>query len=392
MNKKILIFNTLYSPFIAGGAEKSTQILAEALKKAGYEVVVVSTGKSDYIDYVNDIKVYYVYIPNIFWRYDASKQNTIKRSIWRAIDYYNFNTESKITTILNEEKPDICHTNNIGGFSVSLWNTIKKYNIPLVHTIRDYYSICATSKMLKNNQSCDKQCLKCKIYTYNKKVVSQIVDAVTGVSKFILETHLEHGYFKNAKIKTHIYNPIENIDESFIKINNENLIFGYFGLISSIKGVELLLDTFQKIKDKKVKLVLAGRENEEGYINYLIKKYNDDRIQFIGFVSPEGFFKQIDVLIHPTLWNEPFGRVIVEGYGFGVPVIASNKGGMPEIIDENQTGFLFNNSDELVDKIEYFIQNKDSVQQMQMACVNKAKTLLIENIVKEYIKVYKQLV
>jgi glycosyltransferase involved in cell wall biosynthesis len=391
MNRKILIFNTLYYPFIVGGAEKSTQILAESLKKEGYEVVVVSTGKSDYIDYINDIKVYYVYIPNIFWRYEANKQNTIKRSIWRAIDYYNFNTKSKIINILNYEKPDICHTNNIGGFSVSLWNTIKKSNIPLVHTIRDYYSICATSKMIQNNKSCDKQCLTCKLYTYNKKIMSQKVDAVTGVSKFILETHLEHGYFKNAKVKTHIYNPIERIDENYVKVNNENLIFGYFGLISSIKGVELLLDTFKKIHDKKIKLILAGRENEAGYINYLIKKYNDERVEFLGFVSPEDFFKKIDVLIHPTLWNEPFARSIIESFSFKVPVIASYKGGNIEAIDENRTGFLFNNAYQLEERIKYFIQNKDSIQKMQDACVNKATKLLIENIVKEYIHVYEQL-
>ncbi|AEA34638.1 glycosyltransferase family 4 protein [Hippea maritima] len=388
---KIALFNTLYTPYIMGGAEKSTQLLAEQLVKKGFDVVVVSTGKKDEENIINGVKVYYVHIPNIFWRYDANSQNSLKRSIWRAIDYYNVFTFNKIEKILQKEKPDICHTNNIGGFSVSLWSIIKKLNFPLVHTIRDYYSICATSKMLKNGQSCEKQCLECKIYTYNKKVVSQKVDAVTGVSKFILDKHLEHGYFKNAKIKTYIYNPILKIDLEFEKQNNKNVIFGYFGLISSIKGVELLLENFQKIDNPNIRLILAGKEHYNGYIEKLKQKYNDERVEFIGFVKPEDFFKKIDVLIHPTLWFEPFARSIIEAFSYKVPVIASYKGGNIEAIDENKTGFLFKNQDELIDKMNFFIDNPSEIVKMQDECIKKAKSLLVENIVEEYIGVYKEL-
>ena len=307
------------------------------------------------------------------------------------IDFYNFSTKDKIGKILSAEKPDVCHTNNIAGFSVSLWDSIKKLGVPLVHTIRDYYSICATSKMLKNDQSCDKQCLECEMYTYNKKINSHKVDAVIGVSKFILDAHVENGYFNKAKMQTYIYNPIEKIKENFIKDKNQELVFGYFGLISSIKGVELLLSSFQKIKNKNIKLVLAGNENDPNYINGLKGKYSDDRIKFIGFVKPEEFFKEVDILIHPSLWNEPFGRVVAEGYAYGIPVIASLKGGLPEIVDDNKTGFLFKSDIELINHINYFIENRSVIEDMKENCIEKANSLLVSDIVDQYINVYRKI-
>ncbi len=391
MIKKIVLFNTLYYPNIVGGAEKSTQLIAETLLSKGFDVVVISTSNVDREDIVNGVKVYYVYIPNIFWRFEASNQNIFKRSIWRLIDFYNFSTKDKIGKILSAENPDVCHTNNIAGFSVSVWDIIKKFGIPLVHTIRDYYSICATSKMLKNDQSCDKQCLECEMYTYNKKITSHKVDAVTGVSKFILDTHVKHGYFNKAKLQTCIYNPIEKINENFIKDKNQELVFGYFGLISSIKGIELLLDSFKKIKSKKVRLLLAGNENAPNYISGLKDKYSDDRIKFVGFVKPENFFKKVDVLIHPTLWFEPFARSIIEAFSYKVPVIASYKGGNIEAIENNKTGFLFKNDIELINHINYFIENRGVIEDMKENCIEKAKSLLVNDIVNQYISVYNKI-
>ena len=391
MIKKIVLFNTLYYPNIVGGAEKSTQLIAETLLSKGFDVVVISTSNVDREDIVNGVKVYYVYIPNIFWRFESSNQNIFKRSIWRLIDFYNFSTNDKIGKILTTENPDLCHTNNIAGFSVSVWDSIKKLGIPLVHTIRDYYCICATSKMLKNDQSCDKQCLECEMYTYNKKITSQKVDAVTGVSKFILDIHVKHGYFNNAKMQTYIYNPIEKINENFIKDKNQELVFGYFGLISSIKGIELLLDSFKKVKNKKIRLLLAGNENAPNYISGLKDKYSDDRIKFVGFVKPEEFFKKVDVLIHPTLWFEPFARSIIEAFSYKVPVIASYKGGNIEAIENNKTGFLFKNDMDLINHINYFIENRGVIEDMKENCLEKANSLLVSDIVDQYINVYNKI-
>jgi glycosyltransferase involved in cell wall biosynthesis len=57
------------------------------------------------------------------------------------------------------------------------------------------------------------------------------------------------------------------------------------------------------------------------------------------------FLQAVDFLIVPSVWNEPFGRIVVEAFAAGVPVIASATGGIPEIVTEGRNGFLFDRND-----------------------------------------------
>lgn len=388
---KVLLFNTLYHPYVLGGAEKSVMTLAEELLRQGEEVVIVSTAKYNTTKIINDVKVYYVYIPNFFWRYEASENGVFKKILWRIVDFYNFFTKKLILPILNEEKPDVIHTNNIGGFSISLWEGIKNAGYPLVHTIRDYYCLCSKTSMFKNHSSCLKPCFYCKLYTANKKVASSKVDAVVGISKFILSKHIEENYFRNVDIKKVIYNPIAPVDHrTSYKNISDRLNFGFLGSIGKHKGIEILLKEFSKIENAD--LLIAGKEHELGYLNYLRAKFNpEDNIKFIGFVDPTEFYKSIDVLIHPALWDEPFGRVIIEANANGVPVLSTRKGGLSEIINEGDNGFFFNHlvDGDLKRSIENFISNAELIKKMRPKCVNFSSNFNRTKITKEYIQVYK---
>ena len=340
---KILIFNTLYYPNQIGGAEKSTQLLAETLLKSGEEPVVVCTSNKDYIDYVNGVKVYYVNIPNLYWAYNSKEENKFKKPIWHLIDSYNpFN--NKLSSIIDKEKPDIIHTNNLAGFSVSVWKFAKERNIKIVHTLRDYYLLCPKSTMFneKLNKICDKQCFTCKLYSIPKKKLSQYVDVVVGISKFILNKHLEYGYFKNAK-KEVIYNSVE-VPRNFIKKDKSinETIFGYVGSLSQSKGIEFLLENFNSMDLSNVKLYIYGKGTTKAYETKLKKKYASDKILFQGFKKPEEIYKNIDILIVPSLWNEPFGRIVPEANSYGIPVLVSNKGGLPELVENGKNGYIFN--------------------------------------------------
>jgi glycosyltransferase involved in cell wall biosynthesis len=58
-------------------------------------------------------------------------------------------------------------------------------------------------------------------------------------------------------------------------------------------------------------------------------------------VDPASVFARIDLLVVPSLWEEPLTRVIAESFAAGVPVAVSRLGGMPEIVDEGQSGYVF---------------------------------------------------
>ena len=64
-------------------------------------------------------------------------------------------------------------------------------------------------------------------------------------------------------------------------------------------------------------------------------------VRFRGWISPDAFFPEIDLLVLPSVWPDPQPRVTFEAFSYGVPVIGSRAGGIPEEIDEGETGWLF---------------------------------------------------
>jgi glycosyltransferase involved in cell wall biosynthesis len=85
---------------------------------------------------------------------------------------------------------------------------------------------------------------------------------------------------------------------------------------------------------------LIGGTGKDEYMQRLQHEFSGPQIRFLGFTEPQAFFAQIDVLLVPSIWEEPLGRVIYEGFANGVPAIVANIGGMPEIIDPGVTGYI----------------------------------------------------
>ncbi len=384
---KVLIFNTLYYPNQIGGAEKSVQLLAEGLLKAGIEVIVVSTSNKDYVDHVNGVKVYYVKTTNLYWVYGAKEEKSYKKPLWHFIDSYNpFHT--KIEAIFDEEAPDIVHTNNLAGFSVSVWKIAKVKDIKIVHTLRDHYLLCPKSTMFKNNSNCESQCFACKIYSIPKKEMSKYVDEIVGISQFILNRHLEAGYFKNAN-KSVIFNSI-HIPDSFKKEKKNYIVFGYVGALAQGKGIELLLENMNTLNIDNTKLHIYGKGITKSYEAALKQKYNNDKIIFKGFHKTEDIYKNIDILIVPSLWNEAFGRIVPEANSYKVPVLVSNRGGLPELVKNGETGFIFDPDSPtgLKEGMEKILMN---YSKMKNNCLKHAENFSNDNHIMHYTKIYREL-
>ncbi|HIC87371.1 MAG TPA: glycosyltransferase [Aquificae bacterium] len=393
MIRKVMIFNNLYAPYIIGGAEKSTQILAEGLLKCGLEVSVVTTCNKDYTDIVNGVKVYYVRVPNLYWVYECKRQSKLKKPFWHLIDSYNPFT-GKIADILNKENPDIVHTNNLAGFSVSVWKLIKSRNIPIVHTLRDYYLLCPRAIMFneKTLKNCEKQCLVCKFYSFPKKLLSNKVDAVVGVSKFILNKHLNFGYFKNALIKTYIYNPIVKRNNLPLNKNKSSKIrLGFVGLLSKQKGIEFLLEKFVNLNMENIELHIYGRGITPEYEKFLKDKFSKyPNIFFHGFKKDEKeIYKNIDILITPSLFNEPCARVVIEAMSYKIPVLASNKGSMSELIVPGKNGYIFDleKSKDFRHKLVKLIEllKKDNI------CFD-LRNFDVNFVIKKYLEIYNKVI
>ncbi len=388
---KVLILNSLYRPHAIGGAERSVEILASGLRDRGMEPVIVSTADSDAVDRVDGIRTYYLKIPNLYWTRTAKTQPAVKKPFWHLLDSYNPLVARRLSGIIESEKPDIFHSNNLAGFSVFAWKVAAKFELPIVHTIRDHYLLCPNSVMYRRERRCPEQCLRCRLYSIPRKKLSTYVHAAIGVSRFILEKHLNLGYFKSSKVKTHIYSPSFS-DPRPRKSNRDrgHITFGFVGMLAPIKGIEYLLKRYGKMRLSDSRLKVFGRGITPSYEKYLVNKYSGENVEFMGLKNADEIYGELDVVIIPSLCDDAFPRVLIESYSHGVPVIATCRGGVPEMIDERKTGLIFDPSadGDLENRIEQFANDRQLSDRMSDACLATAKEFGLAKTTDEFIQVY----
>jgi glycosyltransferase involved in cell wall biosynthesis len=121
-------------------------------------------------------------------------------------------------------------------------------------------------------------------------------------------------------------------------VKKQPLRFGYMGTLSEPKGLRWLIEQFQQLPIEAT-LQIAGRGQLDDEARFKALAHSP-RVSFVGYQAPEDFYKQIDVAIVPSIWNEPFGMVAVEACAWSRPVIASRMGGLPEIIQDQFNGLL----------------------------------------------------
>lgn len=395
---KILFINTLYAPHIIGGAEIILKSLVESVANQGHDVCVLTTGAENGIhsEIIDGVKVVRVGIKNIYWTYKPGPKKLYQKLFWHMRDIYNLSMAKMVEKVIIDFKPDVINAHNIVGFSSSVWPLIKKHDIPLVQVLHDQYAICPNSNMFKDGKRCASQCGQCKIFRLPHKALSNHVDAVIGVSNFVLQHHLKNGLFSNAKIKIPIINAKKFNVSTFERMRpaQSKVRFGYIGGLVPAKGIELLLKNFSQLTDiKNISLSVAGSGTSE-YVERL-KKYEDNNIKFIGYTSPDDFFKNIDVLIVPSLWNDTLPTVVFEAFVYGVPVIGSNRGGIPEMINHRENGFLFDpdDIDELKNIVRELSHKPDMLDLMRKSALNSSSRFVdIESWINEYINIFSKII
>jgi spore coat protein SA len=156
------------------------------------------------------------------------------------------------------------------------------------------------------------------------------------------------------------------------KIGFDDTVLLFAGRLRKDKGAHTLLKAANKViaTNKKVKVLIVGShfyaasEKMTGYISQLYKLAEPikDNVIFTGFIPPAempGIYSASDVLVVPS-HEDAFGLVYAEAAASGIPAIGTRIGGIPEVIDEQLTGFLMQdpeNTDELVSLLRVFTDN-----------------------------------
>lgn len=401
---KVLIINSFYAPDIRGGAEYSVKKLAEGLQIRGHIVRVLCTGDFDKEEIIDGIEIVR------FRPYGAHKEKNIqdvprwRRLLGHLLDIWNIGNLKRLSQEIDRFAPDVINTNNLYGITPIVWKIAKKKKIRLVHTIRDYYLMCplvAMSCKKTNGEKCVHPGLGCQLHRNLNRIHSKYVDCVTAPSALTLNVLLDDGFFKNSEKKV-IANATDFDIDAVKKIlsvrvaevdKRQGLSFVYLGTLSEQKGIRWMIDSFKAVENKACKLYIAGKGDLQNYVIEETKK--DNRIEFVGFLNEQQvsqLLQSADVLLCPSLWEEPFGRVVLDAYKNAMPVICSNMGALPELVEDGQTGFVVEarNLEQIKDRMTYYIKDKKRIIRHAENGVNQLEKYTIEHQLVEFEKIYKE--
>jgi glycosyltransferase involved in cell wall biosynthesis len=339
---KILMLSSRYEPYATGGAERAARTLVSELGGVGHEVVVLTvSGKDEAGDRVVDgVRVRAVPLWNI---YDlGTSQPAALKPFWHLADAYNPAMQAAVSRVIAEERPDIVHTQLLTGFSASAWTAARGAGVPIVHTLHDHYVLCARSQMSIGGVPCAGRHLECVILTQPRMIGSKGVTHVVGVSRYILDWHRSFNAFAGVPGSV-IPNPCHLVGAPVVEKNRGNqLRFGFMASLHPWKGIEPLIDAMGSVP-ADCALYVAGA-GEPGYVEQLHAAARGRNITFVGVVDPASFLRDIDVMVVPSTGLESFGLSAAEALAIGVPVIASNRGALPELVKPHRTGWIFDAS------------------------------------------------
>jgi glycosyltransferase involved in cell wall biosynthesis len=394
---KVLLTSTLYptplSPKIVGGAEIFARQFAEGLAQRGDEVEVIRAASEPHQkpERCNGIDVYSAPVHNIYLPFNEQK-NIALRSIWHAVDDWQI-LAPMVAERIRAFKPDVLHSNNLSGLTTAIWRVAAQLGVPVLHTLHDYYLTCPRCSRFAKGHSCKHTCTSCALLTYHRKRATQWLSAVVGVSERVLSIHTDMGMFAETPIRTVIRNASTAPPGGPYPrpLCTDEVTFGFIGRLTEEKGIENLMRALATLPRDRMRMLIAGRVSDQDQ-RRLRALAPEARVEFMGFVSPDDFYRQIDVVIAPSIWHDPGPLVVADAKAAGRPLLGTRFGGMPEVIEDGVTGWLTEpDPRSLAISMLQIAGNPQKIAEISQRLVRDTNKWIFTDVLSAYKNLYEQL-
>jgi glycosyltransferase involved in cell wall biosynthesis len=404
---KILYIIHDFLPKHQAGAEIYTYLLAKELSKE-HEVCIFFTEITPFCKSytvtkrtVDDLQCIEVFRPPVTDPAGSS--------------YNDKKMEEIFTNILTDYKPDIIHLQHLLYHSLRYPAIAKQLNIPTLFTLHDYWLTCPRwGQRIKEDMSiCHtidlQKCSKC-LYEKPSKVnlfslssicqflhtcfyrpsdpikridsltkrrnqaisLSNEIDLFIAPSPFLLNEYTTFGVPEDKLLLSGHGFDKSGYTASKKTNSGKNIRFAFIGTINEHKGVHVLIEAFNNILEEKAELFIYGDLSWfPEYSTKLQKAATSPTISFKGAIphdSVANILTDIDILVVPSIWFENSPLTIHEAFMSGIPVIASNLGGMADLVTDRKNGLLFeaNNSDSLAETIQELVNSETLLNQLRL--------------------------
>ena len=310
--------------------------------------------------------------------------------------FYSFEARRKMNDLIKDESPDIAHMHNIyHQISPSILTSLKKSNIPVVMTLHDFKMVCPAYALLREGRVCQacahkkyyrcflNKCVKnsraksliASLEMYVHQTILAVYDAVDIFisPSLFLKSKLEEMGFKGKVM--HLPNFV-NASDFQPAYGSEEPSIVYFGRLSREKGLSTLCGAMRNVK-AELKIIGEGPLKEE--LEKRKERENLKNIRFLKYMAGEDLKKEVArsmFAVFPSEAYENNPRSIIEAFALGKPVVASDLGGISELVRNNETGLLFKagNTDELSSKIRCLLNSPAKITEMGKNCREYVET------------------
>lgn len=294
---------------------------------------------------------------------------------------YSLEAKKKVSQLIDDWKPDVAHAHNLyHHLSPSVLSALKEREIPTVLTAHDFKLACPAYKMFNHKGICERckggnlthvivnRCVRSSLLISTLVAVESAVHRVFGLYRNSVDTVVVPSRFLHNKLVEWGWPPeklayIANFVhiEQYTPNYQPGNYFVFFGRLAPEKGVDVLVNAASKA-GVSLKIMGAGPLEQE------LKAFAADRqvdVEFLGYRSGDELKSIIAgsrAVVLPAQWYENAPISIMEAFALGKIIIGSDLGGIPEMIEDNRTGYLFDHSDEnrLADILSDVSQMPDS--------------------------------
>ncbi len=286
--------------------------------------------------------------------------------------------EEIFESVIREVRPDIVHFQHLHLHSIGYIDVAKAFSLPIIYTLHEYMLMCPRGgQLLKPGMDLcrgpdPRECVECRKDATIREIEERIagikerlghVDLFISPSAFLRGKFIEQGFVSPEKI-IHSDNGFDlSIFEGTVRETGDKFRFGYIGTIADYKGVHLIIEAAGKLGDCGMEVKIHGDpEVFPEYGRMLARMEKPPFVRLMGRYDHEDTGKVLaglDVIIVPSLWYENSPLTIHEAHLSGIPVIASDIGGMAELLQGNRGGLLFErgNAEDLKDKMAEFLKD-----------------------------------
>ena len=391
-----------YPPYYLAGSEVYTYNFSEELSK--YLEVTIFTRIEDVF------KEPYSVEESVENGVKIVRVNKPSRDYTFRSKYYDRRMAEIFEDYLLKVEPDIVHIGHLSHLTVLIIDIIKKYEIPIIFTLHDYWMMCIRGQLIRDNFSlCSgpslENCTECnsryfvskeqkqkevKKWLNNMRELNEQIDLFLAPSQFLRKKYIEYG-IPEHKIVNLDYGFNTRLFDSIKKAPSDKIRFGFLGRIIPVKGIATLIDSFNEVDHSKAELNIYGRIPSS--YQYLKARCTNSAVNFKGEFNYKDIakvFSDIDVLVFPSIWYENSPLVIHEAFLANVPVITSNLAGMAELVQDGKNGLLcaVGDAKDLRNKINRLIDEPDLISKLTE---NKTPVRSIQQDVQDLTDVYYKL-